>query len=125
MKYPRVSLIASLGWTPVELDAELSLGAEQPDSFVVTGVYHVFNNEGFPATMHIDGANEQSWIDVQASEDYSSWVLLDWSTPEPRGYIGNDHQCYALSLSRGVLPSAEQLEAAFVEGQRRRYNRRV
>lgn len=80
------------------------------DLFVAEGLYRVFDGASFPATFYSHEAGQRAWMEIEASPDYRSWAVFDWSSEEPFGYIGNDHQCFRLTLETGGFSSpARQL----------------
>ncbi len=73
--------------------------------FAVKGQYRVFDGTSFPATLYADDTKRRVWMDIEASPDYRSWAFFDWSLPVPTGYIGNDHQCFHMTLpASGFFP---------------------
>lgn len=84
-----------------------------PQSFAAKGRFRVINSTGLPATLHYSEAHRRAWLDIQASDDYRSWAIFDWSAAAPVGYIGNDHQCYSLALTADGFPRARDLLARF------------
>lgn len=57
-----------------------------------------------PAVWSYDPAQERMLIDIQVQENLRSWVLLDWKSASPMGFIGREDGCFSFPL-RGERPS--------------------
>ncbi|MEM9553046.1 MAG: hypothetical protein AAGC60_02220 [Acidobacteriota bacterium] len=73
--------------------------------FVAKGLYRVFDGASFPATFYADAARELAWMEIEATPGQRSWALFDWSSGSPMGHIGNEHQCFSMTLELGGFVS--------------------